>query len=56
MENLGNDYGDEYGYAIEYHTVDLRLRLCIEHDQNVRLKETPLPCKMIVRYYYIVLE
>ena len=31
LGSLGNDYGEEYGYAIEHHTIDLWLRLWVSH-------------------------
>ena len=48
IESLGKDYGEEYGYAIEHHTVDLWLRLWVSHDFDVRNKGTPPPCKRLL--------
>ena len=46
--SLRNDLSDNYGYAVDHHTLDLWLRMWNIHDYDVRKNGTPPPCKRIL--------
>ena len=48
VSSLGKDLLDNYGYAIDHHTINLWFRMWKLHDNDVRNNGTPPPCKRVL--------
>ena len=48
FSGLGKDYEQEYGYAIEHHTIELYIKLWRRHHFFIIDKGTPPPCRRML--------